>query len=90
MEKDVFRKHIVDVLNKADLPPKWKDFLLSPLPAVIYGAGRQATVTYTFCLMFEKPVLCLMTTGNRDRWRYLPSEEDLPLYLAGEFPALSR
>ena len=75
------------MLDRADLPAAWKAFLLSPLPAVIYGAGRQATVVYTFCLMFGKPVFCLMTTDSRRRWGYLPLEDELPLYLAGEFPS---
>lgn len=83
----VFRQHSANVLEKSDLPPAWKNFLLSPLPAVIYGAGRQATVAYVFCLMFRKPVFCLMTTDNRNRWGYLPPEGELPLYLAGEFPS---
>ncbi|MDR2391807.1 MAG: FkbM family methyltransferase, partial [Planctomycetota bacterium] len=81
------RRFLQDLLDAADLPAAWKAFLLSPLPAVIYGAGRQATVVHAFCLMFGKPVFCLMATDSRRRWGYLPFEEELPLYLAAEFPS---
>lgn len=68
------------------LPAAWIDFLLSPKPAVIYGAGRQGYATYLSCRMFNKTCFCLMTTDSRNRWGVLPPQQELPLYLVSEFP----
>jgi FkbM family methyltransferase len=81
------RKHVIESMAKADLPAAWRNFLFSPNPAILFGAGRQAAVVYIFCLMLGKPVHCLMTSGSRARWGYLPDAEDLPLYTHDEFPA---
>lgn len=69
------------------LPSDWLDFLRSKRPAVLFGAGRQATIVHDFCLMHKKPVFCLMTSGDRSRWGFLPKEDALPLYTVEEFPA---
>lgn len=73
-------------LQSDEISPIWKRFIMSDRKAIIYGAGRQARILIDFCHMYQKEILCLMTTQSRERWGLLPREDELPLFLVQEFP----
>ncbi len=51
----------------------------SDKPAIIYGAGRQAGIVYSFCKMYAKKCAAIMTSGSRSRWSSIP--ENIPLVM---------
>lgn len=80
-------KAIREATLKADIDIRWKEFIETDRPVIIYGAGKQARVVIDFCKMYQKEIFCLMTTDSRARWGLVPREDEMPLYLIHEFPA---
>ena len=79
-------EYIESQIKKENIDSAWLEFVRSDKPAIIYGAGRQARIVIDFCHMFEKEIFCLMATDSKKRWGLLPREEEMPLFLAHEFP----
>lgn len=72
--------------NNSGLSGGWREFLASGRPVIIYGAGRQASLTYNFCSKVKKQCFCLLTTAKANRWGMLPEEDVLPLFTLESFP----
>lgn len=79
-------KEIIQLVSESDLDSDFISFINSERPVVVYGAGRQARLVIDFCNMFDREILCLLTSGSRERWGLLPREDEMPLYTVVDFP----
>jgi FkbM family methyltransferase len=72
-------------LKNSNLDDSIKNFFLSEKKAIIFGAGQQGYFTYLYCLMYEKNIAFLMTSGSRTRHHLFPHADELPLLTLDEF-----
>ena len=83
-KKDAVDAALAKAAQQGGISPDLKRFFASDREALIFGAGNQAQIAWLLCLMFNKKIRALLTSGARQRVVSLPPESDLPLFTLGD------